>query len=103
MSDKATKELGDWINSLAGDYVEDWVGHQVAEDWMKDKTKLAELEAQLAESDHALDCMTSSAGELQDVCDKLEKQLEAGLSVVDNAMLNEHVRRLLKTAIGESE
>ena len=68
----------------------------------KDK-RIAELQAQLAQSDHALDCMTLAAGELQDVCDKLEKQLEAGLSVVDNAMLNEHVRRLLKAAIGEDK
>ena len=39
--------------------------------------RLEKAEKQLDESDHALDCMTSSAGELQDVCDKLEKQLEA--------------------------
>ena len=65
--------------------------------------RINELEAQLSESDRALDCMTLAAGELQDLCDKLEKQLEAGLSVVDNAMLNEHVRRLLKAAIWEGE
>ena len=72
-------------------------------EWMMDEfmRDAKELEEQLAESDHALDCMTLAAGELQDLCDKLEKQLEAGLSVVDNAMLNEHVRRLLKAAIGD--
>lgn len=39
--------------------------------------RIKELEAQLAESDRALDCMTLAAGELQDLCDKLEKQLDA--------------------------
>ena len=39
----------------------------------------------------------------QERCEKLEKQLEAVLSVVDKAMLNEHVRRLLKAAIGEDK
>ena len=37
----------------------------------------AKLEAQLAESDRALDCMTLAAGELQDVCNGLEAQLDA--------------------------
>ena len=45
--------------------------------WLKTaETQLArakKAEAQLDESDHALDCMTLAAGELQDVCDKLEK------------------------------
>jgi len=39
-------ELAKWINELAGDYVEDWVGHQLAEAWQEDKDKIAELEAE---------------------------------------------------------
>ena len=41
-------DLAKWINELAGEYVEDWVGHQIAEGWQKDRDKITELEAELA-------------------------------------------------------
>ena len=38
--------------------------------------RIEQLEAQLAESNHALDCITTTSGELQDVCNGLEAQLD---------------------------
>jgi len=46
MSDERAK----WINELAGNYVESWVGEQVADEWQKEvvnlQHKIAELEAE---------------------------------------------------------
>ena len=45
MSDERAK----WINELAGEYVEDWVGEQVADVWQKEvvnlQARIEELEA----------------------------------------------------------
>ena len=35
-----------------------------------------DAEAQLSETQHALDCMTTTAGELQDICDELQSILD---------------------------
>ena len=38
-------DLSDWINELAGDYVEGWVGEMIADEWQKDKDRIKELRA----------------------------------------------------------
>ena len=53
-----------WVNELAGEYVEDWVGRIIAEDVekrMKEKDqRIAELERQLAELAKVADDVASS-------------------------------------------
>ena len=39
------KALADFVNRLAGDYVENWVGEQIAEAWQKDKIALRDQQA----------------------------------------------------------
>lgn len=36
--------LAGWIRELAGEYVESWVGDMIAEEWMKDRQRIRELE-----------------------------------------------------------
>ena len=54
-------ELANWINSLAGDYVENWVGEQIAEVWQKDKDRIAELELKIETARKALDNLDFNA------------------------------------------
>jgi len=40
-------ELAKYINELAGDYVENWVGEQLADEWQNDKDKIERLQARV--------------------------------------------------------
>lgn len=42
MSEQET--IAKWVNDLAGDYIESWVGDMVAEAWIKDKERITALE-----------------------------------------------------------
>ena len=43
------QEYADWVNGLAGDYVENWVGDTVADVLVAKDKQIAQLEQQLAE------------------------------------------------------
>jgi len=40
-------DLSKWINDLAGDYVESWVGEQIAAAWEQDKATILKLNEQI--------------------------------------------------------
>ena len=85
-------DLAKWINELAGEYVEDWVGHQIAEGWQKDRDKITELEAELAALREDNQRLVARIAEersktLEQIRNKHIAELEAELAALREAVL----------------
>lgn len=64
ISMRSQTELAKWINSLAGDYCETWVGEQVAEEWEQDRREIERLKAENERLREALQLGADVVGDL---------------------------------------
>ena len=85
------KALADFVNRLAGDYVENWVGEQIAEAWQKDKIALRDQQAAIETANlRRVESETTLWKEIQKLLDAKNKAYER-IAELENA-----IRRALK-------